>query len=346
MQHMEGLANPPGSMAAGSVAGLRLLALVIPLLGAALAEGATAPGPLQLRNQHPLLQTLGAPAMQGGQLAAAGELEHRWVLSMANHADAGAERGEQIILDGESYYTELLLRYGLGSRLEVGADLPLVAHTSGIFDNAIEAWHDVFGLSNTLRDGPSNRLRLLYQRDGNLEYDIDDSAVGLGDIRLNGAFSLADRGGRALALRAQIELPTGDADELRGNGAVDAALALEVTDRQTLVDWRIDLFGRIGMVAPGSGDLLKELQEDWVPFAGAGLAWRWTERLDLHAQFDYQGSYFDSALDELGDTTQLMVGASYRFGSSGLRLTVAVLEDLVSDASPDFGLYFSLAIER
>jgi len=325
---------------------IRSLALAASILATLVAQAEETPQPLYLRNSNPLLQTLGAPAMQGGELMPVGALEYRWVLNMANHADSGLDDGEEAVFDGESYFLALVLRYGVGPRLELGMDLPLVAHTGGAFDSLIKDWHDLLGFSNDDRLGPENRLRLFHQRNGVTGYDIDESNVGLGDIRLAAAYRLAGSGGRALALRAQAELPTGDADRLHGNGAVDLSLVLDATDRHTFAASRVSLFGRVGVVAPGSGELLKDQWQDWVPVVGAGLAWRWTERIDLNAQLDYDGAYFDSHLDELESSTRLSFGGSYCFGQHGPRLSIALTENLFSDSTPDFGLYFALTNGR
>jgi hypothetical protein len=347
MQNTDRAANSRSSLRISGFGGVfRPIALIASILVPLVAQAAEPPQPLYLRNSNPLLQTLGAPAMQGGELTPAGVLEYRWILNMANHADRGLDDGEESVFDGESYYLALELRYGVNPRLELGMDLPLVAHTGGAFDNLIKDWHELLGFSNDERQGPENALRLFHQRNGVTSYDIDESGVGLGDIRLAAAYRLAGSGGRALALRAQAELPTGDSDRLHGNGAVDLSLVLDATDRHTFAASRVSLFGRVGVVAPGAGDLLKDQRQDWVPLIGAGLAWRWTERIDLNAQLEYDGAYLDSHLDELESSTRLSFGGSYRFGQRGPRLSIALTENLFSDSTPDFGLYFSLTNSR
>lgn len=324
--------------------GLRSATLAAGILAAVVSEAAEAPNPFYLHNANPLLQTLGAPAMQGGELTPDGVLAHRWVFSLANHADTSVTDGEEVVLDGESYVLELALRYGLGSKVELGVDLPLVAHADGVLDNLIEGWHDLVGLSNHEREGPPNELRFFYQRNDVTELDFDDAGAGLGDVRLTAAYSLAEGDGRALAIRAQAELPTGDASELRGNGAVDLSLALDATDRRTFAGSRTSLFGRVGLVVPGDGDVPSELQEDWVPLISAGVAWQWTERTSLQAQVDFEGRYLDTELEPLGSSTKLTVGGSHQFGEGGPRLSIAMIEDLFSDATPDFGLYVSFTM--
>lgn len=324
---------------------LRRMAAALPFTAATAVASADAPSPLYLRNMNPLQQTLGAPALQGGELTPAGAWQWRGILNMSNHAEYGLNATEELVFDGETYVLDLVLRYGAGERLEFGASLPLVAHTGGMFDKLIENWHALLDFTDADRNGTRNLLHLGYERDGGSGVDIDDEQIGLGDIRLTAAYQLAgDDGGRTLALRAQAELPTGDPDRLLGNGVFDWALVLDATDRLTLVGAGISLFGRLGIVAPGSGDLLADQQRDWVPLASAGLAWEATPRLALHAQLDYDGAYYDSSLDELGRSTRLAFGGSYRFGERGPRLSLALTENLFSDATPDFGLYFALTM--
>jgi hypothetical protein len=60
-------------------------------------------------------------------------------------------------------------------------------------------------------------------------------------------------------------------------------------------------------------------------------------------QLAMQGEYFDSELDELGGSTaSLAVGGAFRLRRLGVELDVALIEDLISDATPDFGLYLSV----
>lgn len=44
--------------------------------------------------------------------------------------------------------------------LELGADLPVVAHDGGFMDSGIRNWHDIFRMSNTMRRIMSNACRV------------------------------------------------------------------------------------------------------------------------------------------------------------------------------------------
>jgi hypothetical protein len=298
--------------------------------------------PYHLRNQNPFLQVFGLPVPEGGALTPPGTLQNRLVLSLTNHADSGETSTETIVLDGESYYLDAGFRYGLTGRWEVGVDLPYVAHRSGRLDNFIEGWHDTFGLTNGERQGPSNRLQLTYRRDGITEVDLRNGGGGIGDVRVSGAYQLRAAGtGPAVALRGVVKLPTGNEHHLRGSGAADVAVTLEATSRTTLADRPLDLYGQAGALVLGQGDLLSEHQKSRVPFASLGLMWRWKDTVDLRVQMAMQGKYFASGLSELGGSTaSVAIGGGFRLRRLGVELDVALVEDLISDATPDFGLYF------
>lgn len=318
------------------------LGISLGLWGAPAHADGTADAPFYLRSHNPFLAPFGVPAPQGGGLTAAGRVDSRLAVSIANHADASFDDAESVTLDGESYYLDALIRYGLSERWEIGVDIPYVAHRKGHLDGLIEDWHDLWGLSNSARQGPDNELQFAYAGPGVAPFDLTEGGGGLGDVRLTAAYALG-RGGRAVALRGQVELPTGDADDLRGSGATDVALGVEVSDPVTLARWSMTLFGQAGVLYAGEGEVLEALQRDVVAFGSAGLAWRWTDALSLQMQFAAQGEQFDSDLYPVGGPVMsLTVGGTYRWLRQGLTLDVALVEDLVSDPTPDFGIYLSL----
>lgn len=302
--------------------------------------------PYFLRNHNPFLQGFGLPALEGGLLTPSATLDARVAISLANHADHVSKADEAVTLDGESYYVDAIFRYGLGKRWEVGVDLPYVSHRRGRLDNLIEGWHDLFGLDNSERSGPSNHLELTYRRGNTTHVDVRDAGGGAGDIRLMGAYQLLespDRS-RAVALRGVVKLPTGEEERLRGSGATDLAVSLETTAYTTLAGRALELSGQIGAMHLGEGDLLADEQKTTVPFGGIGAMWRWNNTVDLRVQLAVQGEYFDSRLDPIGGSTaSVALGGAFHLRRLGVDLDVALVEDLISDSTPDFGLYVSVS---
>ncbi len=318
------------------------------LLGPMVAQAATQP--YYLRNQNPFLQVFGVPAPEGGKLTEPGRFAGRLVVSWTNHADRRVSADASVELDGESHYVDAVLRFGLAPGWEVGLDLPYVAHRRGVLDELIEDWHSTFGLSNGARDGPSNRLYLGYRDAGVDGLTVLHPGGGIGDVRVTAARRIAvaeTDAGRFLALRVTVELPTGDPDRLRGSGATDLAVSVDATDSRTLAARSVELFGQAGVLRAGEGDVLPRQQKELVPFGSLGLSWHWTDRIRLQGQLSAQGRYLASRLDPIGGTTfGLALGGSVLLRSLGLELDVALLEDLTSDATPDFGLHMTLRRSR
>lgn len=298
-----------------------------------------------LRNHNPFLQIFGLPPLQSATLAAGGSMTMAASLDLANNADFGETDAENFLIDGESYFLNVSLRRRMTDWLEVGVDVPLVAHDGGFMDSVIINWHDAFGMSNTKRRGPDDQLQFLYERDGSPLYELNSNASGIGDVQLSAAIPLKDvqTDGYALTVRSSIKLPTGDDKDLLGSGAADLATGLYVSDSKSLFNRPLDLSGFAGVLLLGDGDVLPDQQKSSVPFGGIVASWHVMERLAITAQLQAQGDYFDSDIEELGgSTTQLGVGFSYRLRRSGRCLKFAVAEDVTADATTDFALHFAI----
>ena len=299
-----------------------------------------------LRNNNPFLQLYGLPPFQDGTLAGDGEFEYSVSLDIVNHADARQIETESITLDGESYFLALSARYGATRWLELGIDLPLVAHTDGFLDNAIEGWHDLWGLSNSRRGGPSNQLRFFYDGPMVSSYELTSQSFGVGDAQLTAAVPLrrsGDPGATALALRSSIKLPTGDDEMLRGSGAFDFSVGIYASKSAVLAQRDLDFSGFAGVLLPGEGEIFPAIQRSAVAFGGGGATWQITERFSIGSQIYAQDAYHDSPLREIGGSSvQLALGGTYRFPRQRLSFVFSLVEDVISNGTPDFALHFSV----
>ncbi len=297
----------------------------------AMAEDAPS-NALPLRNHNPFLQIYGLPVFQTASLASDLSLSY----DIANDADDKLLPSETLVIDSESEVVNIAWRYRIGERIELRVDAPWVHHSGGFLDGAIKDWHNALGLSNSAREIPNDQLQLLYERDGTTYFDLSSAASGIGDVRLSGAYAWP-----AVTLRAGVKLPTGDATSLTGSGATDFSLGAYFDRRTSLLQRDLQYSAFVGVLALGDGDVLPEFQRSTVPFGGLALRWRATERLAMTTQWYVQGSYFDIDVDEIGGTTvQLGVGVDYRFDRS--MLTLAIAEDIIGAAAPDFALHLSI----
>ena len=279
-------------------------------------------------------------------MTAVGETKYGVTLDVANHADAGTASGESATLDGESHFLTLALRHAISARLVLGVDIPFVSHSGGFLDGPIERWHDIWGLSNSKRRGTRDQLAIRYENPQLTTYALNSSSRGLGDIRLNASLPLGGRHGRTrypFGIRAGVKLPSGDAEQLLGSGAVDYSLGFYVSDPTFISRVDLGLSATAGVLFLGSGDVLPEIQRETVAFGGLAVAWHASDRLDVALALYAQTAYYDSELDEIGgDSIQLSLGGLYELPRNSMSLSFSLIEDLFDNATTDFA--FQVAV--
>lgn len=293
--------------------------------------------PFRTRDQNPLLAGFGLPMPMPAQISGQGGQPGEWQwaadLNWGSSAILQDNDREALIVDAETRELRLTLGRALSERWAVQLQLPYRYTGAGTLDSFIDSWHDFFGLPEGMRPLlPQDQFRIAYERDDAVVLDQQSSSDGLGDVSAAVGYQWLSSDSAHLAAWLSVKLPTGDADELTGSGAVDAALLL-AGERQMDEHWSI--FGQAAATWLGDGDILADQQRSivWSGMAGIGVnVWR---GLDLKLQFDAHTAAFDgTALDYLGDAGILTVGGSYRF-RSGWQLDLGVSEDVIVDASPD-----------
>lgn len=301
--------------------------------------------PFSVRNYNPFTRVFGLPMYPDFNQVNPGQLSFELVSDIANHADASTNHNEAVVLDGESYLTNLLFRYGASQQLVVGVDIPHIADHTGFLDGVIEDWHDVMDLSNGNRQGSNNRLRFIYTRDQIDLYEIDENSQGIGDIRLSAAYQLRSSVQSGLVLRTNLKLPTGNSDRLRGSDATDVSLDLSLYQELLLWGESVAVSSHGGVLILGDGDVLPDLQEELVLYGGAGLSWKTSGNLYLVTQVNGHSRYFDSELDELGTPSlQWVIGGRYHWPNKNLDLGMALVQDVFSDTTPDVTFHFNLRV--
>ncbi len=303
--------------------------------------------PFHTRNQSPVVQIFGLPAISDSRILPAGGTALTLVLDIANYYVDDSARNERITLDGETYRLALAGRHGIGNRLELGFEIPYVFQSGGSLDGFIENYHSTFGFPQGGRDqAPKGRFLLNYQRNGANLLRIDQGHSGIGDLLLAAGFQLYrddTDSPRALALRASLKVPTGDSNELHGSGSTDLALWLTASQdwKTTLGMWEI--FGGGGILGMTTGNVLPDQQQNAVAFGSLGAGWHPLAWLTLKVQFDgHTAFYKDSDLVELSSgSVQVVMGGTLHF-SDRTALDIGVSEDLVVKTAPDVVFHFAL----
>jgi hypothetical protein len=319
---------------------------ILIFLNVLLAEGSEIT-PFYTQNQSPLISVYGLPGMGSAVVKAAKEGSLRLILDTANNYVAAGNKGENIVLDGETMRLTLSGRYGIGRKMELGLDVPFLITGGGFLDGFIEKYHSTFGFPNGGRELASqNRLLFRYQKNGVTLLNMEQSGQGLGDVRIAGGWQVyqSARGDRNLMLKAGIKLPTGDTESMRGSGSFDGALWLVGNIEYQMPFGQLSLFGQAGAMGMTKGKILPDQQRPAVGFGAFGLGVRPAEWLELKIQTNASTSFYsESDLSEVSaPSAQLTIGGTLRF-SPKTSLDLAVTEDIIVGASPDVVFHLSLA---
>jgi Protein of unknown function (DUF3187) len=240
---------------------------------------------------------------------------------------------EDFIAFVDADVTRLALKatLGLTENLSAALELPYVSFDGLRLDSALELFHRAFGLYDGERVSfPRNQYLVVRQRPfGSLEYDDRLPAAGLSDVvatlRYRGEIAGVVRLSADLALKA----PTGDADQARGSGSLDAGLLVGALARFG-AGRRFGLRAEAGLVLPGSfrGNTVTTLDVTaFARFLVAGDV-RVGRNTFLAVSASWEQSPFrrDSVGDEAVTSVGLTVGLSRRLGDH-LVASLAFLEN-------------------
>lgn len=295
--------------------------------------------PFPARDLNPLLAGYGLPAALPARVA-----DESWTiaadLNWASTALLQRVGTEQLIVDAETREARVTVGRSWSNGFAAQLQIPYRYTGSGVLDDAIDSWHELFGLPEGARANfPQDRIRIAYARGSSLLLDLRSAEAGLGDISLDFGRALYSTTAGAAAAWLSIKAPTGDADHLTGSGATDVSLALAGNHRLGEA-WSV--FGQAGVTWLGDGERLSEQQRSVAWSALAGIGWRAWRGLELKAQLDAHSAVFDDTdLDFLGDAVVLTVGGDYRF-ASGWQLDIAVSEDIAVESASDVVFVFGL----
>jgi hypothetical protein len=303
-----------------------------------LACSAASTAPLPTRDQNPLLAGFGLPSpmpsrVEGWQWSA----DFNW----GNSAIIQDAPGEQLIVDAETREVRVSLNGKVADRWLVAASVPWRSTSAGSLDHFIDSWHDFFNLPTGNRTQLStDALRVSY-RDGNgRRFDRRTSMSGIGDIDIAAGLQVIATPQSSLAAWLDAKLPTGSSSDLDGSGATDVSIVVAGEHRFA---GRWSVFGQAGATYLGEGDMLPDIQRQWVGSASAGVTARFWRSLDLTLQFDGHTAAFDSRLDYLGEAVILNLGGAWHF-DNGLELSLGLSEDVMAEASPD--VVFIVGVRR
>lgn len=290
---------------------------------------------IQLRSQNAYNSVFGLPAVASRPVQTR---EWQVALEHANQFAGGTEGEEVLILDGES--TELVIRHRqrFGACVQLEAVLPFVQHSGGVLDEAIDRWHNIFGLPDAGRDEtPSDELNFAYENGDGAFPGVDSAESGLGDIQLSiqrsiGCQATSDATASEPIVRAGLKLPTGSVSGLRGSGELDLFVDLQSPVFSHGRRWRTG--AAVGALYLGSSSDFSS-QKNLAAYGTFGTQYILSNRWRLLAQLDWHTPFFNSRLTELGDPAVNLSGAVRFLGPADQTIEFSISEDIAIDTTPD-----------
>ncbi len=330
---------------AGWALWVTLLVLTLVAPGYAQSDDPGRPGlePFLWRNSGPLTAPFGLPRARAATLPAPRALSMDLVFERASHFTVAASAREAVLLDGETSTLVLRIERGIADGWAASAELVGMRHSGGFLDSAIDRWHGWFGLPEGGRDAaPRDRLLMTWDTDGSQRLLIDEAHAGVGDLRLGIARRLHRSPARDLALRLDVELPTGRASRLTGSGGIDVAAGMALTERRALERFGVIVHLGAGVLRPDGDDLVGHRLRSLAGYANWTLAWPVSDRFSIKGQLDGHTALVRSELRQVGGwSVQGGIGGAWQ-ATPGVAVEVGVFEDLRPGSAPDVTFQFAL----
>lgn len=260
-------------------------------------------------------------------------------LIITNTLNIQNNSNEDIYLDYEAYRFNLSYQYGLDDHWNLKLDVPLIYQGGGVFDAAIDSWHEFWGLPRANRPYVEhNQYDIQYSYQSQTLVDLDDSSTTLGDIQVAISRSFVENSRTDMSLWASVKLPTGDEDKLTSNGATDISAWLAL-NQQLAENWLINL--NAGAVILGTDNYKDIPLSDHALYGHVMLGWLVNENINLKLQLQGHTSYYEqSELQILGSTYFLTFGGTITINRCN-QLDLAISEDVMVNTSPDASLIIS-----
>lgn len=293
------------------------------------AAGAQLAEPVHVRNLNPLVSIFGLPAWDtvpiGTRFGATAEI--------ANHYRFSLQGNERLMLDGETLRTTFAFTHGFASGWSLGVEVPYYRVSGGVLDNAIDAWHSAFGMPDGGRDARPEDELLFAFGNPSPSFMLTEPQSGAGDTQLK--FAKLIGGEQGFVVQATVKLPTGDEDMLAGSGSGDWSLTLLRTRPLLARKRAAGYYWGVGLIRAGDPHVVDFDAKTWVPTGIVGGSWQALPEFGFKAQIDVHGAFYDSQLEEIGETAiEATFSAWRRMGRRG-QIDFAVVEDLNVSTAPD-----------
>ena len=298
--------------------------------------------PLYVKNLSPVTGLLGLPSQRSAETQDDGALEIALHSSVANIYILDGNSREYLNLDGETLRFALDMRYGLAQNWDLQLEVPWLEQSGGHLDRAIDEWHDLWNMSDGGRSRvPRNMLDYQYASSSAAGFALEDDNSGLGDITLALNYAFFRNKDAVATLALGYKFGVGDEDKFLGSGADDAFLALRFSGAH-LSDLPLRWHGQVGYLRAGDSDMLDDIQQQDLWFAGLSVDWLLSDNWSLLAQLDGNAAPTNSDITALGDDAATLTGGvRWRF-APGWSVDASAVEDIVVETASDIIFQVSL----
>jgi hypothetical protein len=286
-------------------------------------------GPLQVKNQYPVFLHAGQPYMEKASP------ENSFSVGISHSSTYTVDSSGTWLVSLDMEITELNLRYKrlIGDAVEVGLDVPVIWFSDGFLDGFLESYHDAFNFPDYGRKERPNNEFLYEVRRNDVLLINSETGAGLGDIRFTLKKPLISESSFALAVKADLELPTGNSIKGYGNGNVDGGISILI-DRN--IGNRVMTHWNLGVIFPGDVNAYRKIDLDNFIFGGGAIEVEAGSKFSVLAQVQAQSSiYPETDLDAVDSPAYLLaIGGRYDTGDDVFELSLT--EDLSESGAPDF----------
>jgi uncharacterized protein DUF3187 len=295
---------------------------------------ALASEPLYVKNLSPVAGLFGLPSQRDAATTGQGEWEVALHGSLANHYVNESHSTEYLNFDGETGRVALELRYGIAPDWDVQLEVPWLDQSGGDLDHLIDDWHDFWGMSDGGRSKvPRDVLDYRYTS-ANGGFSLQDDTSGIGDVSLAVNYAVYRDENSTVSAALGYKFGTGDDDDFLGSGADDAYIALRFSGEQ-LSDLPLSWHGQVGYLRAGDSDVLDDLQEKNLWFAGLAVDWRFARDWSLIAQLDSHAAPMDSSLTGVGDDAVMGTLGTRWYFAPNWSVDISIIEDIRVETAPD-----------
>jgi hypothetical protein len=290
----------------------------------------------QMRDENPLVRGFYLPLPSDERQDAGGQLSA--TLIMSNTLNAEQDGPQSMLVDGESEVLNLSYENALSTSWRYRVSLPIVYDSGGILDPVIDDWHQLLGLpQGDRREYPRNKFVYFY-KDGNVDIDMNQSGLGIGDLAAELGWYAVDDAHRTLSWWGGVQAPTGAVSRLTSDGAWDGASWVHGAVRWP--QWRVGV--ELGVTQPFGDELFGGQAHKTSEFARVAVTRQLGQAWSLRVQFDGQTARLhDNEIRFLGPSLQMSVGAERRL-HGGRRLEFGFAEDLARNTAPDIAFFIGI----